>query len=290
MKPSLSYKDILELYFDQYIHEFGQQKFMIACDKVMASEKVSGLISRSKQQRAKPSFEHLINLLPQISFFFFSKDRTLALGCIIALERWNTEVNVNGDYMDEEELSDIASKIISKYRIQLFGSAFEMAAWLSERQTIEVIGEPIEDVEDHEEQLTYDQRCAIVSTLFFIANGDGEISTKERQLINPVSRFLDIRKKDSEYMNQMNRQSRDYVCNILKSLSADYIAWFLLIARAITRADGTIRQAEYKKLHFTFTKMGLTFDEFQTIIQDGEDFGERIINNMKNSLDTYRDS
>jgi hypothetical protein len=118
MRDLYPHEEICRDYFAQYIQEFGEAKLMTVREKIIESDSISGLISRSKFQMKKPTLEHFIYQVPKINYFLFAKNKTVVAGCLMALLRWNEEVNEIYEMMDEDELDHISRSIISKYRIR----------------------------------------------------------------------------------------------------------------------------------------------------------------------------
>ena len=53
----MSYDEILEYVISAYIREFGERKFKTVLDKIMTSNKISGLISTAKYKGVPPYAE-----------------------------------------------------------------------------------------------------------------------------------------------------------------------------------------------------------------------------------------
>jgi hypothetical protein len=118
MRDLYPHEEICQNYFAHYIQEFGEAKLMTVREKIIESDSISGLISRSKFQMKKPTLEHFIYQVPKINYFLFAKNKTVVAGCLMALLRWNEEVNEIYEMMDEDDLYDMARSIITKYRIR----------------------------------------------------------------------------------------------------------------------------------------------------------------------------
>ena len=119
MSTLTSHEELCTNFFAKYINEFGEQKLRTVHEKIMVSDKVSGLISRSRFEMKPPIAEHFLYAVPSTSYFFLKKNITVAAGCLFALLRWNDEVNVEFEMLDQHELDQIVRSIIIKFRIHL---------------------------------------------------------------------------------------------------------------------------------------------------------------------------
>ena len=109
---NLSYEELIEDYFETFLIEFGKRKFEKIHRKVFTSNKISNLIFISNQRMIAPNINDFLYSINEIPFFIFSKSETLALGALLALERWNLECNKNLNLIDKDELKNTAVKIL----------------------------------------------------------------------------------------------------------------------------------------------------------------------------------
>ena len=118
----LDYYELVSDYCQEYQTEFGKRKFEKIYQKIQTSNKVSKLLFNARQKRAIPNKNDYLYSLNEIPYFIFSKADTLALGALLALERWNKECNKDIVFANESVLKDIACKILedcSKIKINL---------------------------------------------------------------------------------------------------------------------------------------------------------------------------
>lgn len=92
--------------------EFGMAKYKTISNKIRTSDKITNLINLSRQKKVTPNQKDYLHCLNTIVYFIFSKAETLALGSLIALERWNQECNKELYLADEYELDFIAEGIL----------------------------------------------------------------------------------------------------------------------------------------------------------------------------------
>lgn len=116
----LEYNEIFDFVIRSYIREFGERKFKIILDKVMTSNKVSGLISTAKYKRIPPGANDYLYCLNEIPYFIFSRGQTQAVAALIALQRWNEEVNSQQFILFEEDLRSRALSILEISKVTFF--------------------------------------------------------------------------------------------------------------------------------------------------------------------------
>lgn len=92
--------------------EFGMIKYDKIYDTIHTSNKISNLIDLSRQKKAVPNQKDYLHCLNTIVYFVFSKAETLAMGSLIALERWNRECNQELHLADDYKLDIIAEGIL----------------------------------------------------------------------------------------------------------------------------------------------------------------------------------
>ena len=116
----MSYDEILEYVISAYIREFGERKFKIVLDKIMTSNKISGLISTAKYKGVPPGSKDFLYSLNEIPYFIFSRGQTQALAALIALQRWNEEVNSQQFLLSDEGLRLRAINILEESKVTFF--------------------------------------------------------------------------------------------------------------------------------------------------------------------------
>ena len=78
----------------------------------MTSSKVSNLIYKSSKGSFAPTANEYLGGLHSIPFFIFSKPETIALAGLISLERWNQEVNIKRQLVDDGDLKNTLVQIL----------------------------------------------------------------------------------------------------------------------------------------------------------------------------------
>jgi hypothetical protein len=116
----LSYETILEQVFSSYIKEFGERKFNSILDKIKNSNKIQRLINLSIEKQSPPGSMDFLYLMNEIPFFIFSRGQTQAVGALVALMRWNQDVNSTHLLLTEEGLKIRAIKILEESKATFF--------------------------------------------------------------------------------------------------------------------------------------------------------------------------
>jgi hypothetical protein len=117
---SLRYNSIFEYVISSYIKEFGERKFKTILDKVMTSNRISGLISTAKYENVPPSSKDILHCLNEIPYFIFARGQTQAVAALIALQRWHEEVNSLQYLLTEEDLRLRAVTILEESKVTFF--------------------------------------------------------------------------------------------------------------------------------------------------------------------------
>jgi len=116
----MTYAEIVEYFLSTYVREFGERKFKTIVDKIMTSNKISGLISTAKYKGIPPGSNDILYSLNEIPYFIFSRGQTQALAGLIALQRWNEEVNSQYFLLSDEGISIRALDILQQSKITFF--------------------------------------------------------------------------------------------------------------------------------------------------------------------------
>lgn len=106
------YKNVVDSYALTYIKEFGERKAKAINEKVMTSNKISGLISKSKHERIPISARTYLYTLNSIPYFVFSRGQTQALAALLSLDRWHIEVNKDLKLLGPSQLLFLANSVI----------------------------------------------------------------------------------------------------------------------------------------------------------------------------------
>jgi hypothetical protein len=114
------FNSLCDAYCNAYIREFGERKFKTVLDKVMTSDKISGLISTSRYRMATPGAKTFLACINEINYFIFSRNETQALAGLLAVSRWNLEANQFPAFVSDEQLYEMAVFILTELRCTNF--------------------------------------------------------------------------------------------------------------------------------------------------------------------------
>lgn len=90
---SKSALDIVDYTISKYCNDQGEQKFKKVYEKVMTSNKLSGLISTSKYKNAPINSTLVLSAIAETPYFLFKSNWTHVCAAVLFFLRWNEEVN-----------------------------------------------------------------------------------------------------------------------------------------------------------------------------------------------------
>lgn len=111
------YYGIIAFVTEKFVKEYGETKYQKIQERVMISNKISGLISLSMYKKLPPGSLDFVYCINEVRQFIFSNMETKTLACLLTLERWNQEVNKKLYLMDENDLYDRAIGIVRKTKV-----------------------------------------------------------------------------------------------------------------------------------------------------------------------------
>lgn len=119
MNSAPEFNSFCNAYCEKYLRELGERKFKTVLDKVMTSNKISGLISTSRYQMWRPKPQTILACLHEIPYFMFARNDTLALAGILTLLRWNEEANQPPVMGSDGQLREMAISILTELRCRV---------------------------------------------------------------------------------------------------------------------------------------------------------------------------
>lgn len=108
------YEEILQTYFDYYIQQFGERKYISIIEKCKTSNKISQLVKEAKVKNVMPNHIDILTCINTIPYFMFSSGQTQALAALMTLEFWNQDANYQENISEEYLLKIVAINIIKK--------------------------------------------------------------------------------------------------------------------------------------------------------------------------------
>ena len=122
---------IFEEFAQQYIIEYGNNKFEKIATIVKTSEKIDEYINTVILNSSYPKTDDLQYIMNTISYFMWSKEETLCLGALGIILRWSGKT-YSGYSREQEELEiQIMAKLIdkcSRLKYNQFDSFFQRYA------------------------------------------------------------------------------------------------------------------------------------------------------------------
>jgi hypothetical protein len=109
-----NYKNVVDSYAIRYAGAFGQDKALAVNKRIMTSNKISGLIARSRHHGYSPSHLDYLHTINTIPYFIFSRGQTQALAALLALDRWHVEVNMQLNLLSPDSMLTRAELIIQE--------------------------------------------------------------------------------------------------------------------------------------------------------------------------------
>jgi hypothetical protein len=107
------YYEIIERFSMIYRERFGMHKYEEIVNRIQTSKTFSKLNEDSRLKRTWLNDVSITGQMLLIPYFLFKGGYTQFLACLLALERWNQEVNAHTQVQDERELADISISIFN---------------------------------------------------------------------------------------------------------------------------------------------------------------------------------
>lgn len=116
MIQDMSYEEILVFYFNRYKQESGEEKFNKIFERVQTSNKISGLLSKSRFHNVYFTSKTIMLCVLDIPYFTFSSSKTKALAALLALKRWNDEVKSSLLLLEDNDLKEYILEILNELK------------------------------------------------------------------------------------------------------------------------------------------------------------------------------
>lgn len=113
----MTFHEIVDFTIDKYIREYGSVKFNKLYETIMTANKLSGLLSKSKFQRATLDSSVVLSYICETPYFIFKSNWTQVVGAVLFLYRWDQEVNSELGLFSQEQLKLHAVSCYEQYRI-----------------------------------------------------------------------------------------------------------------------------------------------------------------------------
>lgn len=90
---SITLETIYQSFSDYYKSKYGNDKFEKVKSKVMFSNKLSELNGMSIQRLGVPTARDFLSAIKSMTYFMFASKDTTILACLLAIKRWDEQVN-----------------------------------------------------------------------------------------------------------------------------------------------------------------------------------------------------
>lgn len=101
---------------NEYIHNFqtlhGKLKVKELIEKVERSKVLKKLIFLAQSQRAKPNGDDFVSGIMNMMAFTFAKPDIISVAALIALLKWDSNVNAKQELYNQLELAEVVKQII----------------------------------------------------------------------------------------------------------------------------------------------------------------------------------
>ena len=122
---------------------------------------------------------------------------------------------------------------------------------------------------EFQDQFSENQRKAIMSCLFIIANLDGEFHRKEEKFFIEAASVLGY-KLSGDYLDDFMSMGGEKLINILNSLDDSQKDWFIIAAYVMVHADGQALDYEFQCLESQLNIMGITRQRFEDVVSKSQ--------------------
>lgn len=120
------------------------------------------------------------------------------------------------------------------------------------------------------------QKKAIIGSLFYLANGDGEYHNKEHEFIKQASDLLDYNLSDSEYRiaEELMGMGKQAIFEELNTLTQEQKDWYMITALGMIHSDGKALEEEFNMLKNFLTQISINHEHFEEVVQQTKLFKE----------------
>lgn len=120
-------EELIAIFIDFFIEEYGAKKSREIVDKIYYSPKILKFINTLRTDKLSPGTDGFINIVNSIPYFLFSKGETLCMGALVAIQKWLNESADDTFRISDEHIHNFVTETIfkaDKTKIHLSGSNF----------------------------------------------------------------------------------------------------------------------------------------------------------------------
>ena len=105
----------VEKFISFYIKSYGEEKFNAIKNKIDNSNKVKKFLGKSSSDKIILLRDDFVFTINEIPYFIFSHPKTSTMGAILALRKWNDEINSQLFLASDFQVLKVLNDIIDKY-------------------------------------------------------------------------------------------------------------------------------------------------------------------------------
>lgn len=109
-----TYEQLIAIFIDFYIEEYGAKKARKILDKVNYSPKILRFIGKLRNENLHPGIDGFITITNTVPYFLFSKGETLCMGTLIAIQKWLNESVLDINQLNDNQIHKIVTGTILK--------------------------------------------------------------------------------------------------------------------------------------------------------------------------------
>ena len=114
---NMTFEEIVDFTVEKFSNQNGRAKLHALYEKVMTSNKLSGLISVSKYKTVAPTATDVISCLCTIPYFMFRSNWTQVCAAVLFFKKWDEEVNQSLFILSPEQLKQRVVSCYETYKI-----------------------------------------------------------------------------------------------------------------------------------------------------------------------------
>lgn len=113
----MTFDEIVNYTIEKYRNENGCEKLHTLYVKVTTSDKLSGLISKSKYRMIAPTVTDVLSCICTIPYFAFRSNWTHVCAAVLFFKRWDEEVNQLKFLLNSNQLKQRAVLCYATYKL-----------------------------------------------------------------------------------------------------------------------------------------------------------------------------
>jgi hypothetical protein len=107
-------EQLIAIFIDFYIEEYGAKKARKIVDKVYYSPKILKFIDKLRNENLSPGIDGFITITNTVPYFLFSKGETLCMGSLVAIQKWLNDSVLDILKLNDDQIHNIVTGTIFK--------------------------------------------------------------------------------------------------------------------------------------------------------------------------------